>query len=170
MWQDSPHSPIDLIASTSPVPITTGEMQTVTYNPVNAAVRASAGKFEASKLGMGGAAYGAVAGGVGGWLGSDEGNGGWGAAGGVLAGGLAGSFAASRGINKAIGTKLGNMGLAGKPGAMKAAQFIGSRESRRNSFAAGAFLGGGAFGLMFAGNGKSHRRGFNKTRGNGFTR
>lgn len=45
------------------------------------------------------------------------------------------------------------------------------RKSNRNAiFRSGAMLGGGAFGLMFASNGRSHKRGFNSNRGNSFTR
>jgi|14BtaG_2_1085337.scaffolds.fasta_scaffold03830_3 hypothetical protein len=44
------------------------------------------------------------------------------------------------------------------------------KENRNAIFRSGALLGGGAFGLMFAGNGKSHKRGFNANRGNGFRR
>ena len=42
--------------------------------------------------------------------------------------------------------------------------------NRRAVFRSGALLGGGAFGLMFAGSGRSHKRGFNANRGNGFGR
>ena len=45
-----------------------------------------------------------------------------------------------------------------------------STEGRHNMFRSGAMLGGGAFGVMFASNGNSHRRGFNSHRGNGFSR
>jgi hypothetical protein len=45
-----------------------------------------------------------------------------------------------------------------------------STEGRNNMFRSGAMLGGGAFGVMFASNGRSHKRGFNRNRGNSFTR
>jgi hypothetical protein len=52
----------------------------------------------------------------------------------------------------------------------KAIKGFHSAKNRSTVFRSGALLGGGAFGLMFAGNGKSHRRGFNANRGNGFGR
>lgn len=45
-----------------------------------------------------------------------------------------------------------------------------STEGRHNMFRSGAMLGGGAFGVMFASNGRSHKRGFNSNRGNSFSR
>ena len=45
-----------------------------------------------------------------------------------------------------------------------------STEGRNHMFRGGAFLAGGAFGAMFASNGNSHRRGFNRNRGNSITR
>tara|TARA_Y100001973_G_C5071206_1_gene267679 strand:- start:113 stop:577 length:465 start_codon:yes stop_codon:yes gene_type:complete len=45
-----------------------------------------------------------------------------------------------------------------------------STEGRNHMFRGGAFLAGGAFGAMFASNGNSHKRGFNRNRGNSITR
>lgn len=45
-----------------------------------------------------------------------------------------------------------------------------SAQGRNNMFRSGAMLSGGAFGLMFASNGRSHKRGFNRNRGNSITR
>lgn len=55
-------------------------------------------------------------------------------------------------------------------GVTKAVYGFHHKSNRNAVFRSGALLGGGAFGLMFAGNGRSHKRGFNANRGNGFGR
>jgi len=45
-----------------------------------------------------------------------------------------------------------------------------SKKNRNAMFRSGALLGGGVFGAMFAGSGKTHKRGFNSNRGNSFGR
>jgi hypothetical protein len=52
----------------------------------------------------------------------------------------------------------------------KGLQGFHSAAGRNTVFRSGAMLGGGAFGAMFASNGRSHKRGFNRSRGNSFSR
>lgn len=46
----------------------------------------------------------------------------------------------------------------------------GSSAGRAATFAGGGMLGGAAFGMMFGGSGRSHKRGFNQHRGNNIRR
>lgn len=106
-----------------------------------------------------------------------------GAAGGMLGGGAFRAFSRKgAGVSSALFAGVDARLSGGAMGALsrgwnsqkhvihKGMQGFHNAQGRNNMFRSGAMLGGGAFGVMFASNGRSHKRGFNKNRGNSFTR
>lgn len=141
------------------------------------------GSPKGNKLNVGGIAAGMVMGGVSSWMAGADTPGGF--IGGALAGGLGGAAAsrfAGGGLLQRQGRKMMTHSRTMDRGNLRnvvrnrgvniyAAGKMMNRNSDRNiAFGTGAFLGGGAFGLMFGGEGRSHKRGFNRRRGNSFAR
>ena len=149
------------------------------YNPIKA------GAAPASGFGAGYTAAAGVGGMFGAFADSDNRMRGAvaGATGGMLGGKALRSFGSrGAGVSNSVFGAIDNKMAAGNWGAMgdkwrrhrgvvhKGLRGFHSSEGRNNMFRSGAMLGGGAFGLMFASNGRSHKRGFNSKRGNSFTR
>jgi hypothetical protein len=147
----------------------------------------------ASAVAQGGATHsagymgGAFLGGATGYMMSDEGDKGFGTFGGAISGMVAakgfrefgrGGKAFTQSVFEGADKRLGHKALGPvaegwnkhKGVVQKGIDGFHSAEGRNTLFRSGAMLGGGAFGLMFASNGRSHKRGFNKDRGNSFTR
>lgn len=135
---------------------------------------------------FGQAIYGGAAGAVFGATMADSGERGKGAIVGAMGGAMGGAAMSSMArygtgaTNRAFNAV--NSKLAGRDGAIatgwkgsrgvvhKGLQGFHSKQGRNAVFASGTMLGGGAFGAMFASNGRSHKRGFNASRGNSFSR
>lgn len=129
-----------------------------------------------SSIGFGAVAGGALLGGGAAWAMSGE-NPGWGTFAMGAVAGAAGGYGLRAGVRGASsfaynispqGSWGRAVGLNRGAAAMRAMNT--HKEGRKTLFAAGAMLGGGAFGAMFGGEGKSHKRGFNQHRGNSFGR
>jgi hypothetical protein len=128
-----------------------------------------------------------IMGGLLGYSFADDDQKGWGTFMGVVGGGIGGKAFRTfsqrgAGFSNSIYTGMESKLASGNWGALsrgwnsqkhvvhKGLRGFHSAEGRNNMFRSGAMLGGGAFGVMFASNGRSHKRGFNQNRGNSFTR